>query len=71
MKGPIDKICGHCGQTFACGGYGCWCGQVPLTERQFDWIAQRYDNCLCSICLQKISNGELGVISDTDRGPDG
>ncbi|CUS39037.1 hypothetical protein COMA2_60117 [Candidatus Nitrospira nitrificans] len=25
-----------------------------------DWIAARYQDCLCSHCLEKIATGELG-----------
>lgn len=71
MKGPITKVCEACGQSFVCGGYGCWCGQIGITERQMDWIAARFENCLCPDCLNKVSRGELGPsISTSVRIPD-
>jgi Cysteine-rich CWC len=54
------KTCEVCGLAFSCGGYGCWCGEVAITERQMDWIAAKYRDCLCPACLQKVSRGELG-----------
>ena len=45
---------------FSCGGYQCWCGQVGITEAQMDWIAARYQDCLCPSCLEKVATGELG-----------
>lgn len=59
MKGPVTKTCGHCGQTFECGQYGCWCGKVGVTEQQMDWIAVRFEDCLCPVCLQQVRTGEL------------
>ena len=47
----VDKICERCGETFQCGGAGCWCMQVPLTDSQRDGIAMRFQDCLCPRCL--------------------
>lgn len=60
MRGPVTKTCGHCGQAFECGQYGCWCGGLGITERQMDWIAVRFEDCLCQACLQQVSLGKLG-----------
>lgn len=60
MRGPVEKICEQCRQPFQCVGYQCWCGTVGITEQQMDWIAARYDDCLCQICLGKVVTGELG-----------
>ena len=56
------KICEACGQSFSCGGYGCWCGQVAITERQMDWISAKFRDCLCPACLLNVSRGELGPL---------
>lgn len=60
MRGPVQKTCEACGERFECGQYGCWCCTVPVTEQQMDWIAIRFRDCLCRVCLGKISAGELG-----------
>ncbi|QPD03976.1 MAG: hypothetical protein Nkreftii_001750 [Candidatus Nitrospira kreftii] len=60
MRGPVQKTCESCGRSFECVGYQCWCGKLGITEKQMDWIAARYKDCLCSHCLQKIAAGELG-----------
>ena len=59
MRGPVSKTCEHCGRSFECGGYQCWCGQIGITERQMDWIATRFEDCLCRECLEKVARGEL------------
>lgn len=71
MGGPIEKSCGHCGQRFECGQYGCWCGKVRLTDRQFDWIAARFQDCLCSDCLEQVRAGLLGPPSHAGEAPSG
>ena len=59
MRGPVTKTCEACGRTFECGQWGCWCGQVGVTERQMDWIAARFHDCLCPDCLKKVSKGDV------------
>ncbi|MEX5217941.1 MAG: cysteine-rich CWC family protein [Nitrospira sp.] len=63
------KTCEACGLAFSCGGYGCWCGQVAIAERQMDWITATFRDCLCSACLRKVSRGELGPVSNMPRSP--
>ncbi|CAI4034018.1 hypothetical protein DNFV4_04460 [Nitrospira tepida] len=62
MKGPVTKTCEACGRTFECGQWGCWCGQVGVTERQMDWIAARFQDCLCPDCLKKVSAGDVSLV---------
>ena len=69
MKGPVNKICENCRQTFECGGYQCWCGKVGITEQQMDWIAARFQDCLCPICLKMIGAGELEAFSSKPMSP--
>ncbi|UVT17670.1 MAG: cysteine-rich CWC family protein [Nitrospira sp.] len=69
MKGPVQKICGACGNPFECGGYQCWCGTVGITEQQMDWIAARFEDCLCPVCLRKVATGELGTQASQTIGP--
>jgi hypothetical protein len=63
-----EKRCARCGQPFLCGGYGCWCTKVPVTDRQYDWIAERYRDCLCPACLAQVSSGGVGSrLSNTEQ----
>lgn len=62
MKGPVTKTCEACGRTFECGQWGCWCGQVGVTECQMDWIAARFQDCLCPDCLKKVSAGDVSLV---------
>jgi hypothetical protein len=51
----VDKICERSGETFQCGGVGCWCMQVPLTDSQRDGIVVQFLDCLCPDCLPQIT----------------
>ena len=62
MRGPVNKTCENCRQTFECGGYQCWCGKVGITEQQMDWIAARFQDCLCPTCLKKVGAGDVGLV---------
>ncbi|TKB79495.1 MAG: hypothetical protein E8D42_05055 [Nitrospira sp.] len=64
LRGPVQKTCEHCGHDFECGGYQCWCGKLGITEAQMDWIAERYKDCLCSLCLGRFVTGEVGPQAD-------
>ena len=33
---------------------------LEITEAQMDWIAARYQDCLCPVCLQLVADGKLG-----------
>ncbi|HSS29438.1 MAG TPA: cysteine-rich CWC family protein [Nitrospiraceae bacterium] len=71
MRGPVIKTCEHCKQSFECGQYGCWCGRVGITEEQMDWIAARFQDCLCPACLKMVSAGALDVFSVKQTSPTG
>ncbi|MGH7258220.1 MAG: cysteine-rich CWC family protein, partial [Nitrospiraceae bacterium] len=60
--------CEACGHSFTCGGYGCWCGRIGITEKQMNWIAARFQECLCPDCLKKVSQGDVSLVpKQTDR----
>ena len=63
MRGSVTKTCENCGEAFECGGYQCWCGKVGITEQQMDWIASRFQDCLCPTCLKKVGAGNVGLVS--------
>ncbi|WP_447599954.1 cysteine-rich CWC family protein [Nitrospira sp. Nam80] len=65
----MPKICEACGLAFSCGGYGCWCGRVAITERHMDWIAATFRDCLCPACLRKVSREELGPATNMAHRP--
>lgn len=49
-----SKACPRCGDEFECktGSIAlCQCQTVELDEAQSDYIAARYDDCLCAACL--------------------
>jgi hypothetical protein len=69
MKGPVTKTCEACGRTFECGQWGCWCGQVGVTERQMDWIAARFQDCLCPDCLKNVSAGDVSLVQKVINRP--
>ncbi|TAL09331.1 MAG: hypothetical protein EPO02_10545 [Nitrospirae bacterium] len=61
--GPVmKKVCGNCGCSFPCGGGAepCWCDQVRLNESHLTEIGQRFRDCLCPACLEKIGAGLTG-----------
>jgi len=64
MRGPVNKICENCRQTFECGGYHCWCGKVGITEQQMDWIVARFQDCLCPACLKMVDARALEGFSN-------
>ncbi len=48
------KNCPRCGEEFECktGSISiCQCQAVSLTSQQADYIAARFDGCLCAGCL--------------------
>jgi hypothetical protein len=71
MRGPITKTCEHCKQTFECCGYQCWCGKVGITEPQMDWIAARFQDCLCPVCLKMVSAGAIETFPSKSKSPIG
>ncbi|WP_172834404.1 cysteine-rich CWC family protein [Nitrospira japonica] len=64
MRGPVWKICERCGRSFECGQYGCWCGQMGITDRQMVRIERAFTDCLCRECLTNVVAGEEGSVSD-------
>jgi len=49
--------CPRCGDLFECKSGSitlCQCQTVALSERQLDFVAARFDDCLCAACLQAL-----------------
>lgn len=51
------KICERCGTAFECrvgNIVSCQCYAVKLTEKESQYIAGRYTDCLCAGCMQQL-----------------
>ncbi|MCB9799890.1 MAG: cysteine-rich CWC family protein [Candidatus Omnitrophica bacterium] len=49
------KKCERCGGEFACGVGSkkiCWCFHHDLTEETQAKIREKYQDCLCPVCLE-------------------
>ncbi|MCL4327736.1 MAG: cysteine-rich CWC family protein [Candidatus Thermoplasmatota archaeon] len=33
----------------------CWCNSYDISRENLNFLAQKYDNCLCPDCLEKYS----------------
>ncbi len=59
------KYCPSCNQKFECkvgSIYLCQCSTIKLSEKEKNYVENKYSDCLCINCLQKIkvqlSNGK-------------
>jgi hypothetical protein len=49
------KECPRCGKTFTCtGNLYCWCMEVSIPNNVKDYIAAKYDGCLCKVCIEEV-----------------
>ena len=51
------KLCPRCGKAFECKSGSvtlCQCQEATLTPEQREYIAARYDDCLCRACLEAL-----------------
>lgn len=50
-----DTTCPACGATFECTlSMDCWCGSVNLPPEVREYLADRYESCLCRSCLEEL-----------------
>ena len=57
MPSHEHKQCQRCGDGFECktgNVLHCQCQSVVLTSKQRDYIARKYDDCLCALCLMAL-----------------
>ncbi len=57
MPSHEEKHCPRCHRSFECKSGSiliCQCQTVLLDEAQLAWIAERWDDCLCSRCLREV-----------------
>ncbi len=54
----MQKTCSKCQTPFSCKNEapGCWCESLHLTAETLAHLKQKYDNCLCTSCLQQYCN---------------
>ena len=63
------KSCPRCRREFECKSGSvlqCQCSGVSLSEQELEFIAARYDDCLCVTCLtllQQEARNQLAVLS--------
>ena len=52
--------CEACGNAFTCGATlaGCWCAEVTVSERLRAQLRNRYQNCLCRSCLERLAEAD-------------
>lgn len=58
-----QKQCPRCGKGFECKSGSvtlCQCQGVNLTPQQLEYIAARYDDCLCRACLEALRAESAG-----------
>jgi hypothetical protein len=58
VKGERPVTCESCGEEFNCGVSlkGCWCSKIELSEADRAELKSRYNDCLCTGCLEKLAN---------------
>lgn len=57
-----EKKCPRCGKAFECkvGNVSqCHCSNITLTDAERNFIAQRYQDCLCHKCLTDLKQGSV------------
>ena len=57
MPGHEEKTCPRCQRVFECKSGSillCQCQTVLLSPEQLEYIAGKYQDCLCSNCLLEI-----------------
>ncbi|MDX6690585.1 MAG: hypothetical protein QOG15_2042 [Solirubrobacteraceae bacterium] len=57
--GPTTaERCPRCGETFGCGAksWGCWCGDLALSDELRTQLAAEYAGCLCAGCLRELAS---------------
>lgn len=54
-------VCESCGESFSCGSKTgkCWCFDIEIGEEALAGLKMKYNNCLCIICLQNLSQSDI------------
>ena len=58
---PGKLICESCGGEFSCGASigECWCFSVELSPNVLVNLRERFEKCLCEICLSDVRSQKL------------
>jgi hypothetical protein len=52
---PKKVACPVCGEQFTCGmSSSCWCATRVVPESVRHYLAERYETCVCSSCLDRL-----------------
>ena len=62
-SGGKTQACPMCGERFFCGlSADCWCASLQVPPEVREYLAGRYETCVCKNCLEKLirksGNGE-------------
>ena len=50
-----NAMCPVCGVSFECKlSTDCWCGSVNVPPEVREYLADRYETCLCRNCLEQL-----------------
>ena len=50
-----NATCPVCGAAFECKlSVDCWCGSVKVPQEVKEYLADRYEVCLCRNCLEEL-----------------
>ena len=58
-----ERVCEACGNEFSCGASlrGFWCSEINLSDATRAELKDRYRNCLCRECLERVSDKETSL----------
>lgn len=52
---PKTVTCPMCGEPFTCGmSTSCWCVTRVVPDPVRRYLAERYETCVCSTCLDRL-----------------
>ena len=52
---PKTVTCPICGEQFTCGmSTSCWCATRVVPDSVRSYLAERYETCVCSVCLDRL-----------------
>ncbi|NHQ59865.1 cysteine-rich CWC family protein [Chlorobium sp. BLA1] len=53
---PAVETCPMCGTSFTCARAAtCWCSTRKVPSEVREYLAERYETCVCSNCLDRLT----------------